>query len=126
MNEPDRKEKTCSVCGRKMEWRSRWAKNWEQIKYCSDQCRKAKRSDHSNIENQILELLNKRSAQSTICPSEVLPPDEKQNSTEMERVRQAARRLCHQGKLQILQKGKVVDPADFRGPIRLRLIRNKE
>ncbi|MEN8756131.1 MAG: DUF3253 domain-containing protein, partial [Akkermansiaceae bacterium] len=38
---------------------------------------------------------------------------------EMERTRRAARRLVATGKLQILQKGKVVDPSTAKGPIRL-------
>lgn len=32
----------CSVCGRPMSWRKKWEKNWEQVKYCSDACRRAK------------------------------------------------------------------------------------
>jgi hypothetical protein len=32
--------KPCTVCGRPMSWRKSWAKNWEQIKVCSDACRR--------------------------------------------------------------------------------------
>ena len=38
----------------------------------------------------------------------------------MERTRQAARRLYADGEIEILQKGGVVDPSTFKGPIRLR------
>ena len=31
--------KICLCCGRKMEWRKSWAKNWDEVKYCSDKCR---------------------------------------------------------------------------------------
>lgn len=31
--------KTCAICGRAMTWRKAWARNWEQVKYCSDRCR---------------------------------------------------------------------------------------
>ena len=34
--------KTCSVCGREMTWRKSWAKNWDEVKYCSDACRAKK------------------------------------------------------------------------------------
>jgi hypothetical protein len=34
--------KPCTVCGRAMSWRKAWAKNWEQVRYCSDGCRKKK------------------------------------------------------------------------------------
>ena len=40
----------------------------------------------------------------------------------MEGVRDAARSLCDQKKLEIVQRGKVVDPRSFKGPIRLRLV----
>ncbi|MEP7328814.1 MAG: DUF2256 domain-containing protein [Betaproteobacteria bacterium] len=33
--------KICVACGRPMTWRKRWARTWEQVKYCSDACRKA-------------------------------------------------------------------------------------
>ena len=31
--------KPCLVCGRPMTWRKAWARNWAQVKYCSDRCR---------------------------------------------------------------------------------------
>ncbi|NQW67651.1 MAG: DUF2256 domain-containing protein [Burkholderiales bacterium] len=34
--------KPCRACGRDMTWRKAWAKNWEQVLYCSDACRKNK------------------------------------------------------------------------------------
>ena len=69
----------------------------------------------------ILALLAQRAHNSSICPSEVLAESMEQDACAMELVRQAARRLVHQGKIEILQGGKPVDPSEFRGPIRLRL-----
>jgi hypothetical protein len=34
--------KPCMACGRPMSWRRSWAKNWEQVKFCSAGCRRAK------------------------------------------------------------------------------------
>jgi hypothetical protein len=34
--------KPCLVCGRDMVWRKCWAKNWDDVKYCSDACRARK------------------------------------------------------------------------------------
>jgi hypothetical protein len=34
--------KPCAVCGRAMSWRRRWARDWLQVKHCSDACRRAK------------------------------------------------------------------------------------
>ena len=34
--------KVCQRCERPFEWRKKWAKNWEEVKYCSDACRSGK------------------------------------------------------------------------------------
>jgi len=34
-------EKLCEYCHRPMAWRKAWAKNWENVKYCTERCRKA-------------------------------------------------------------------------------------
>lgn len=34
--------KPCLACGRPMSWRRAWAKNWAEVKYCSDRCRSAR------------------------------------------------------------------------------------
>jgi len=31
--------KTCQRCHLDFEWRKKWAKNWGEVKYCSDRCR---------------------------------------------------------------------------------------
>jgi len=31
--------KTCAVCGRPFAWRRKWAKVWDEVRYCSDACR---------------------------------------------------------------------------------------
>ncbi len=33
--------KPCVQCGRPMSWRKAWAKNWAEVKYCSERCRAA-------------------------------------------------------------------------------------
>lgn len=113
--------KTCVVCGREIEPRKKWAKNWDEIKYCSDKCRKNKKT--TQYDSQILEFLKKRGAGKTICPSEVLPDDQKTDKTIMESVRASARLLVSQGKIVITQNGQVVDPSTAKGPIRLKLVR---
>lgn len=32
--------KPCVACGRPMTWRKRWARTWDEVKYCSDACRR--------------------------------------------------------------------------------------
>ena len=38
--------KTCIVCNRPFEYRKKWAKVWDEVKYCSDRCR-GQRSSNS-------------------------------------------------------------------------------
>ncbi len=102
-----------------MEYRKKWARNWDEVKYCSEECRRNK--NQFDYRDQILSLLENRGLQKTICPSEVLSPNDKQNSGMMEHVRRSARRLANEGKIDITQNGKRVDPENFKGPIRLRL-----
>ncbi len=35
--------KDCAVCGRPFAWRKKWAKVWEEVRYCSDACRSRRR-----------------------------------------------------------------------------------
>lgn len=122
MNKP---EKNCLHCGRSFEYRKKWAKNWDEVKFCSDRCRSVGRGvgkkQSENLQAQIMELLKVRGPGKTICPSEVLQAGDKHDPILMESVRQAARLLTHEGLIEITQKGKTVDPSNFRGPIRLRL-----
>ncbi|MEL6860951.1 MAG: DUF2256 domain-containing protein [Pseudomonadota bacterium] len=41
---PNLPTKDCVVCARPFAWRKKWAKSWDQVKYCSDRCRRAARS----------------------------------------------------------------------------------
>lgn len=36
--------KTCIVCNRPFTWRKKWKKVWDEVKYCSEKCRKNKNS----------------------------------------------------------------------------------
>ena len=36
-------EKNCVICQRPFQWRRKWARDWEHVKYCSDACRKRRR-----------------------------------------------------------------------------------
>jgi hypothetical protein len=122
---PDFAEKVCVRCGRTMHWRAKWAKNWEQVKYCSDQCRRTRATEtDSALEDAIVTLLGARARDASICPSEVARQVGGESwQSLMEPTRVAARRLVAQGKVQITQGGKVVDPSRAKGPIRIRLAR---
>jgi hypothetical protein len=118
--------KTCAACGRTMEWRKSWAKNWDAVKFCSERCRAAKVGpSDSALEASILRLLAERGAGKTICPSEAARAVAGEERAEweplMEPARAAARRLVAEGKIVITQGGVVVDGSTAKRPIRLRL-----
>lgn len=120
-------EKPCSVCGRAMTWRRKWSRNWDDVKYCSDACRKrGKSSVDTALERAILDVLAARARGASICPSEAarrVAPDDWRPL--MERTRSAARRLVASGELEMIQRGQAVDPSTARGPVRLRLLPNR-
>ena len=69
----------------------------------------------------ILELLDARARDATICPSDAARAVGDDDWRElMEPVRRAARRLVAAGDVVITQGGDVVDPSTARGPIRIR------
>lgn len=110
----------CRVCGRRFAWRAKWARDWPNVRHCSRRCRNRglRRVDHS-LEAAIEDLLAERNG-TTICPSEAarrVDPDAWR--TLMEPARMAARRLYHQGRVRILQRGTPVDPDHMKGPVRL-------
>ena len=35
--------KICPVCQRSFAWRKKWARDWENVVYCSARCRREKR-----------------------------------------------------------------------------------
>lgn len=116
--------KTCQSCGRVMSWRKSWARNWDQVRYCSDACRRRKVSDvDRRLESEIRRLLDARSG--TICPSEAARAVAVEGDWRdlMEPARRAARRLVDAGEVEITQQGRVVDPSTARGPIRIRRAR---
>jgi hypothetical protein len=116
-------DKTCASCGRRIEWRKKWADSWDEVRYCSDACRRRKvtRTDRA-LEDSIRSLLAGRAG--TVCPSEaaraVGGPDDDDWRPLMEPARRAARRMVAAGEVEITQGGKVVDPSTAKGAIRVR------
>jgi hypothetical protein len=116
-------EKPCATCGRRITWRAKWRDCWDEVLHCSERCRRHKPGAQGDaLETTILETLASRAAGATLCPSEIACaafPDAWRER--MEDVRNAARRLVAQGRIDITQGGRPVDPSTAKGPIRLRL-----
>ena len=124
--------KACLVCGREIAWRKKWERSWDEVRYCSDGCRRRAKSGAAGaqdaaLETAILELLHARGAGKTICPSEAARRvgGEAREGWEplMEPARAAARRLATAGRLVVTQGGHPVDGSHAKGPIRLKLVR---
>ena len=125
--ETPRKSKICQTCGRTFEWRKKWERDWDVVKYCSDACRgHTPGAADAALEAAILTLLTERGRDKTICPSEAAKAvggNETRRDWEglMEPARAAARRLVAAGRIVITQGGHTVDPSTAKGAIRLKL-----
>ncbi len=38
----DLPSKLCARCGLAFNWRKKWARDWDNVRYCSDRCRSGK------------------------------------------------------------------------------------
>lgn len=87
------------------------ARNWAEVRWCSESCRRAKLTvADKELEHAIDSLLETLPRGATICVAEGEP------------ARMAARRLVAAGRVAILQGNRVVDPSTVKGPIRVRRI----
>ncbi len=118
--------KDCVVCGRTITWRKKWERDWEQVRYCSDACRRSGLTDTDRaLEASLVALLDRVVSGGTVCPSQAaraVSPDDWRPL--MPAARSAARRLVKAGTAEITQGGHVVDPSTAKGPIRVRPIRH--
>jgi len=106
-----------------MQWRKAWSRNWADVRYCSEACRKRRVTAVDRaLEDAIRSLLSGRDASSSICPSEAARcvASEDDWRSLMEPARRAARRMVAAGEVVITQRGQVVDPSTAKGPIRIR------
>lgn len=112
--------KVCPVCGRRFEWRKKWQANWATVKYCSSRCQRA-RLDATDqaIEEAIRHLLHRQPGKviALVAIADVIAVDP--NS---ERVRNTARRLVANGEAVLINKGRIIEPEQARGPLHLRTI----
>ena len=128
MTGTDRAPKICVACGRTVEWRKKWERNWESVRYCSSACRqRGVRTVDQALESAITTLLDQRAHDATICPSEAARlvtheqgKDDDSWRNLMEPARAAARRLVAAGEVEITQQGRVVDQSTAKGAIRIR------
>lgn len=115
--------KVCASCGRRIEWRAKWAKSWDDVRYCSAACRsRGVSSADRELEETIVETLRARPGGASIDLDQIKAPEGGGDaSTQREQVRRAARRLADRGLVDWIQGGRRVDPSTARGRVDLRL-----
>lgn len=42
-------QKVCATCGRPFVWRKKWAKDWDNVRYCSQRCRQEKQPEPPTV-----------------------------------------------------------------------------
>ncbi len=114
--------KPCARCGRTITWRKAWERDWESVRWCSDNCRKHGLTQVDlKLQDSLEALLDARAASASVCPSEAAREVGGEEWRDlMEPARMAARRLVAAGTAQITQGGQVIDPDHAKGPIRVR------
>jgi hypothetical protein len=40
--------KICERCQKPFAWRKKWQRDWENVKYCSERCRRTKQDKHND------------------------------------------------------------------------------
>ncbi len=117
--------KDCVVCGRTITWRKKWERDWDQVRYCSQGCRRSGLTDTDRaLEDALRAALTSVRAGGTVCPSQAARAVDPQDWRPlMDAARSAARRMVSAGEAEITQGGHVVDPSSAKGPIRVRPVR---
>ena len=67
--------KDCVTCGRPFAWRKKWARDWENVKHCSDACRSGARCAPSRkvhrLGRKIRGEIDGHAAEASECPDQV-------------------------------------------------------
>ena len=48
----DLPEKICACCKLNFTWRKKWEKVWDEVKYCSEKCRRNRKDSLNSIEEK--------------------------------------------------------------------------
>ncbi len=101
-------------CGRVITWRKKWARDWGQVRFCSDGCRRRGRgADDEQLDSALRSALERTRSVTDVALIGATGADR-------EAVRRAARRLTARGEVQIVQQGHVVDPSTAKGAFEVR------
>ena len=111
--------KSCASCGRDIQWRATWARDWDAVRYCSNACRRrGVTAIDRALEAGILTMLSIAPIIDPLDVAQQIGGDEW--LALVEPARRAARRLVAAGEVEIIQGSRVVNPSTAKGAIRVR------
>ena len=115
-------DKTCASCGRRIEWRKKWERDWDQVRYCSTSCRRRGVTEEDRrLEEALLDQLARSRTTTPEAAARAVGGEDHANLADLaEPARRAARRLVAAGRAEVVQGGRVVDPSTARGAFEVR------
>lgn len=118
-------DKTCERCGRRITWRKKWARDWDQVRYCSQSCRSGNRTTDAELDDFLLTLIAAQPRRRVDVLGEidarVVRAGLATSAEVREQVRRSARRLSARGLVIIRQGGHVVDASLLKGDFSVEL-----
>ncbi len=57
MKKGDLPTKVCPVCQRPFAWRKKWERNWDEVRYCSERCRRQRGSAAASAASRVPDVL---------------------------------------------------------------------
>ena len=115
--------KTCRSCGRRITWRRKWERNWDEVRYCSGSCRSRGVSDADRRLEELLRALLRTTSGGVTDVALARAADADAWRGQLEPARRAARRLVAAGEAELVQRGRVVDPSTAAGTFTVRRAR---
>lgn len=116
-------DKTCASCGRRIQWRQKWARSWDDVRYCSDACRRRRLTSVDVRLEELLRTLAAKAGRRGVDPDDAARCVDPQGWQALrEPARRAARRLVAAEVAELVQGGRVVDPSTAKGPVRVRAV----
>jgi hypothetical protein len=114
---PSSEDKMCRSCGRRIEWRKKWERNWDQVLYCSTACRRRGVTEADRQAEDAIRYAVHHSAGATSMSAIHW------DAQRAEILRRAARRMVAAGEIEMIQGGRVVDPSTTAGEVSIRRVK---
>jgi hypothetical protein len=121
--------KSCLRCGRLITWRKKWAKDWENVRYCSRSCRAGSTRADGALDDCVLAFLAAQPRQQvesmTSIDDHVVSAGLTTAASVREKVRRSVRRLSARGLVTMRQGGRVVEGSTTKGDFAVELRREE-